>query len=466
MPFPERFGDWLLLQRLPGGMSEVFLAVRLGDREGRSWVIKRPALGERASGSAAQSILREAAALEEVRSGGLGRLEHKGEMGGLPFIVLEHRAGATVRALPKGDPIVARVVVRDVARALAVLHDAGWVHCDVAPSNVLVDDVGDVVLLDLGIAERRGTKRDAIMGSAGYVAPDVVALKDVAPSDDVYALGILWAEMAKGERLFAERDVAEAAVRPDLRGIIAALDLGPGGAALLGRMLSRDAGARPSASEVAAHLDAVVKDEVSDARSRLAADVAADIVRGSSTSRPGVSKADGPAPLAVQPTVSDGVTSRSPPPALTIPDDPPALSSRRAERSAPSRLLPILGLIGGALAIAVVAFLVGRAAERRQSASKPRGATMTLPQLPPKTEYHLDGHTLVITDPDRPIPIATGQHILSLAGPKRESREYEFYVHDGDNVVVVGIPFTRDGINKNDKTDNKNDREKTDAKKP
>ena len=103
---------------------------------------------------------------------------------------------------------------------------------------------------------------------------------------------------------------------------------------------------------------------------------------------------------------------------------------------------------------------------------KPRGATMTLPQLPPKTEYHLDGHTLVITDPDRPIPIATGQHIISLAGPKRESREYEFYVHDGDNVVVVGIPFTRDNTNGRDKADTKsdktekNDREKTDAKKP
>ncbi|HRI16940.1 MAG TPA: protein kinase, partial [Burkholderiaceae bacterium] len=109
--------------------------------------------------------------------------------------------------------------LRQPGSALAVLHDAGWVHCDVAPSNVLVDDVGDVVVLDLGIAERRGAKRDAIMGNAGYVAPDVVALRDVAQPDDVYALGILWAGMAKGDRLFAERDVAEAAVvgRPDPR---------------------------------------------------------------------------------------------------------------------------------------------------------------------------------------------------------------------------------------------------------
>ncbi|MFO0618150.1 MAG: protein kinase [Polyangiaceae bacterium] len=456
MAFPERFGDYLLLRRLAGGMSEVFLAVRLGDRDGRCWVVKRPALGERASGASAQSILREAAALEEVRSEGLGRLEHRGEIGGLPFIVLEHREGSTVSALFRlaeahregaraADPVAARVVTRDVARALAVLHDAGWVHCDVAPSNVLVDDAGDVVLLDLGIAEKKGAKREAIMGNAGYVAPDVVALKDVAPSDDVYALGILWAEMAKGERLFTERDVAEAAVRPDLRAAIASLDLGPGGDALLGRMLSRDAAQRPTAAEVANHLDAVVKADVSDARARLADAVAREIARvpSSSSEAPRVERTDM--------GVAVGVTSRAPPPTLV---DAP---SRRAEphgddRAKPRRVLPLIGAGAAVLALLVFAFIGGRAVERRASANKPRGATLRLPQLPPRTEYHLDGHTLVITDPDKPIPISVGQHVLSAAGPKRESKEYEFYVSDGDNIVVIGVPFSRE--------------QKTDAKKP
>lgn len=456
MAFPERFGDYLLLQRLSGGMSEVFLAVRLGDRDGRTYVVKRPPLGERASGASAQSILREASVLEDVRSDALARLEAKGELGGLPFLVLEHRTGATVGALfhlgagasaaarVGADARAARVVTRDVARALAVLHDAGWVHCDVAPSNVLVDDVGDVVVLDLGIAERRGAKRDAIMGNAGYVAPDVVALKDVAPSDDVYALGILWAEMAKGDRLFAERDVAEAAVRPDVRSLLASLDLGPDGAALLGRMLAREASARPTAAEVAAHLDASTKADLADARTALAAAVGQEMMRAPAQERDPVSTGRVP----VIPDVVSGITTRSPPAGLTVAD--PAPSRTPTAPPARGRVWPIVGGIAGVLALAVVAFVGGRAVERRNH--KPQAPTLLLPQLPPKTEYHLDGHTLVITDPDRPIPLSPGKHVISLAGPKRESKEYEFYVNDGDSIVVIGVPFSRE--------------QKTDAKKP
>ena len=105
---PERFGEYLLVRRLGGGMAEVFLAVKLGDREGRSWVVKRPKLGERASGLAAQAILREAEVLGGVRSNELVRLEESGSMGGLPFVALEHHRGAALDAVLRSGPMPRR----------------------------------------------------------------------------------------------------------------------------------------------------------------------------------------------------------------------------------------------------------------------------------------------------------------------------------------------------------------------
>ncbi len=143
---PERFGEYLLVRRLGGGMAEVFLAVKLGDREGRTWVVKRPRLGERASGLAAQSILRESEVLGDVSAPEIPRLGESGSIGGLPFVVLEHHRGASLDAVVRrSGPIdreAAWTVGLDVLRALAALHGAGWVHCDVAPSNVLLDDAG------------------------------------------------------------------------------------------------------------------------------------------------------------------------------------------------------------------------------------------------------------------------------------------------------------------------------------
>ncbi|WP_394837384.1 protein kinase [Pendulispora rubella] len=93
-----------------------------------------------------------------------------------------------------------RVVDRDVlfpieswalplAHTLARVHDAGWLHLDVKPANVLFDDHGAPLLTDFGIARRNG--EPPVAGSLGYVSPERLAGAPSAPSDDVYGFGRL-----------------------------------------------------------------------------------------------------------------------------------------------------------------------------------------------------------------------------------------------------------------------------------
>src|SRR5262245_26572349 len=117
-------------------MAEVFVAVRLGDRSGRTFVVKRPQLGERPTTEASQAILREGEVLTSVRGRGIVALEAAGDMAGLPYLALEHVRGApldrllaSAGALP---PEVSSAIALELAQALAAVHDAGWVHGDVA----------------------------------------------------------------------------------------------------------------------------------------------------------------------------------------------------------------------------------------------------------------------------------------------------------------------------------------------
>ena len=317
-PLPEVFGDFLLIGRIAqSARAEVLLAVRLGDRSGRTHVLKRPALGERPSGPSAQGIAREAEVLAAVRAPTLVALEAAGEIAGLPYLAVEHVRGAPLDVLlARGGPLpaaAARAVAVDLARALAALHAAGWVHSDVAPSNVLVDDAGEARLIDLGAAARAGVRRTGITGKPGYAAPEAVRPVEAAAAEDVYAWGVVVAECALGRRLFDERDLAEAGSRGEPgRALSDVGDDEPEVRAALGR----DPGARPSAEALAAALGARPLD-----RSTLAERVAA--ASGAAVVEPLAADRAGPEPW---PGARAGAGPGPPPPpgGAPAPPRPPA----------------------------------------------------------------------------------------------------------------------------------------------
>jgi len=60
---------------------------------------------------------------------------------------------------------------------LGALHNAGWVHCDLKPNNILRDNKGQVKVIDLGQAAKNGTVKKRIQGTPDYMAPEQVKLQ-------------------------------------------------------------------------------------------------------------------------------------------------------------------------------------------------------------------------------------------------------------------------------------------------
>ena len=399
---PEVFGEYLLVDRLGGrSMTEVFVAVKLADRSGRTVVLKRPRLGERASGPAAEALRREA----EV----LGGVEH---VRGVPLDVL-------VEARPLPQP-QAMLVARDLGRTLAALHEAGWVHGDVAPANVMIDDAGEVVLIDFGLAQPTGGPRAVPAGKAGYVAPDVARAKPARTADDVYAWGIVVAECLLGRRLFPESDLAEAAARS--AAIPDALETVP----LVAEALSLDADARPAASAIAAAIEVDPS-----ARDGLAAMTTTEATARTSLEPRATRPMAGivlDAKHALRPRSPWLLDAKSTAPAPSAPKDPRPHAPLTVGRTAFA--VVALAIIG--------AFAVGLFFGRRVP-RKSNDASITLPMIPARTEVLLDGKTMLVPEPGRAVPIEPGKHTLSIRLPKRDTRDYEFVAEPGDHVVVVSV---------------------------
>ena len=95
-------------------------------------------------------------------------------------------------------------IAAEIARALAAAHAAGVIHRDLKPENVLITDDGAVKVVDFGIAyvenaERTRLTRDgALVGTPAYMAPEQLGGRPVDARTDIYAAGVLLAEMVSG----------------------------------------------------------------------------------------------------------------------------------------------------------------------------------------------------------------------------------------------------------------------------
>jgi len=123
------------------------------------------------------------------------------------YIVMEHVPGGTLkdRILREGalDPCETVRVAAQVADALGVAHEAGVVHRDIKPQNVLLTESGDVKVGDFGIARAVGaapiSDSGLVLGTAKYMSPEQPMGDPVGPSSDLYSLGVVIYEMLTGE---------------------------------------------------------------------------------------------------------------------------------------------------------------------------------------------------------------------------------------------------------------------------
>jgi nucleotide-binding universal stress UspA family protein len=130
-----------------------------------------------------------------------------------PYIVMELVAGRPVRELLDKTPLppeeVARVGAK-IAFALHDLHRQHVIHLDLKPSNVILRDDGEAVLIDFGLSRHDqlpdlvAEEFDDPVGTGPYVAPEQVLRERGDPRSDIFALGVILYFLATGERPFGE----------------------------------------------------------------------------------------------------------------------------------------------------------------------------------------------------------------------------------------------------------------------
>jgi hypothetical protein len=138
-----------------------------------------------------------------------------------------------------------RAGLQQLALGLSALHDAGYLHCDVKPSNVLVTATGRVVLLDFDVLCPRDRSVGAIGGTPGYQAPELVMGGAPTEASDWYAVGVLLYEALAGRRPFP-RDLPLEPVPPSTYDSRAPADL----VALSQGLLELSPHDRPSRAEI------------------------------------------------------------------------------------------------------------------------------------------------------------------------------------------------------------------------
>lgn len=107
------------------------------------------------------------------------------------------------------QPGVATYVMRMMLKGLETLHTAGFIHSDIKPSNVMLDQFGYVKNIDYGRAVKPHEKVSILLGSPLYMAPENHRREPASEQSDIYGVGMVGLEMLRGQPLVDARSLTE-----------------------------------------------------------------------------------------------------------------------------------------------------------------------------------------------------------------------------------------------------------------
>lgn len=188
-----------------GGMADVYLAYDdILKREVAVKILRSSLTGDPIY---ITRFHREARAAASLCHRNIVEIYDVGEEDDLYYIVMEYVRGQTLKELINKRGALHYVeavdIMKQVASATALAHSMGIVHRDLKPQNILVTDSGIVKIADFGIASIQSlsqvTQTDTIMGSLHYLAPEIARGEKATPQSDIYALGVLFYELLRGD---------------------------------------------------------------------------------------------------------------------------------------------------------------------------------------------------------------------------------------------------------------------------
>jgi len=246
-------------------MGIVFLAEDMNLARPVALKVMRPE--QKADPEGWQRFLREARLAARLSHPNIVAVYDVGEEGGRPCIVMEYVEGETLSDLLRRrgrlEPSEAVALALQACSGLETAHQAGLVHRDIKPQNLLLTPEATLKIADFGIARSLDgtqlTEAGTVLGTAAYLAPEQAAGEPVTATADVYALGAVLYELLTGRPPYVADTLAELFAKQRRRAIAPVRELAPGVPASLEdavmRALARDPAYRPdSAADFAAEL--------------------------------------------------------------------------------------------------------------------------------------------------------------------------------------------------------------------
>jgi serine/threonine protein kinase/Tol biopolymer transport system component len=222
VPFPAglQIGQYLIESKLgEGGMSTVWLA--LDPRLGRRVAIKFLS-DNLADAEARRRFQREAQMASSLNHPHIVTVYDIGEFDGRQYLVTEYVDGGTLKDWARDKrrtPLEVAELLTGVADGLAAAHQAGILHRDIKPLNILVARNGYAKLADFGLAKlaesgkfdlashspEAPTRQGVILGTIAYMSPEQASGQPLDSRSDIFSFGVVLYEMLFGRRPFAGR---------------------------------------------------------------------------------------------------------------------------------------------------------------------------------------------------------------------------------------------------------------------
>jgi serine/threonine-protein kinase len=164
---------------------------------------------------------REAKAIAALKHPNVVALYDFGEGFGSLYLAMEFLEGPNLQSLLKNDPDRVRLMWREwfiqSARGVAAAHAKGLLHRDLKPANLMLDEHGNIRILDFGLArpEAESGATSKLIGTPAFFPPEVLRGEMPTPASDVYSLGATFYTLATGRWPYVGDDILVARLERD-----------------------------------------------------------------------------------------------------------------------------------------------------------------------------------------------------------------------------------------------------------
>ena len=212
----KKIGKYAIERQIgKGSAANIYLAKQ--DVLGRKIVVKELLPLHKSNEKIIARFQREAKIVSQFSHDAIVHIYDYWVRGGSYCIAMEYVQGQTLRELLskiRFVPVhIAAIIIYQICRGLQHAHLRGIIHRDLKPANIIVSNTGQVKILDFGIAhfqcDEDFTSLGAVIGTYHYMSPEQALGKKVAPTSDIFSIGILFYELSTGSKPFLTDEKGE-----------------------------------------------------------------------------------------------------------------------------------------------------------------------------------------------------------------------------------------------------------------